>query len=307
MQKNNLDETNVLVNLVKTKTNRATVILLLFLLIVIPAFVNIFLLKSKKFNKEEQLSEMTKQLESLSEGVAEKQTTDQEKLNNESDKYKYLLQEYNLLTESKEHAESLLFGFKFNQFHKDWECLNSGLQYTASGITLTCRQKPCSLIEGAKFPNVIMVEKSQACVDELKDREFPGNVLSSFDINISPFYVKHDQEFADVEDFSHNRITSKGYSYQFNVIQSNNKRETGYIKQYEVVFYSPKTVSDLMSNYSGTYFGREDLYAKYHEDIYAKYHIVVDVYEAIEPNKELAEEKFLQLIGEMIDAIRFLS
>ena len=73
------------------------------------------------------------------------------------------------------------------------------------------------------------------------------------------------------------------------------------------MFYSPKTVSDLMSNYSGTYFGREDLYAKYHEDIYAKYHIVVDVYEAIEPNKELAEEKFLQLIGEMIDAIRFLS
>jgi len=297
MQENNLDETNVPVNLVKTKTNRATVILLLFLLIVIPAFVNVFLLKSKKSNKEEQLSEMAEQLESLSEDVAEKQTIDQEKLNNESDKYKYLLQEYNLLTESKEHAESLLFGFKFNQFHKDWECLNDGLQYTAGGITLVCRQKPCSLTEGVGFPNVIEVEESRVCADELENREFPGSILSSFNIDISPFYVEQDQEFVDVGDFSPNRITSKGHSYQFNVIQSNNKRETGYVKQYEVIFYSPKTLHDTLSQYGGMMYGSEN--------IYAKYKVLLDVYETAEPEKELTEEKFLGLIEKMIDTIKF--
>ncbi|MBU0578543.1 hypothetical protein KKE34_00700 [Patescibacteria group bacterium] len=277
------------------KNNLAILLLSVFLLMSL--FLNAFFISANRNGKEDQVKEVPDELEQLSDDVIEGQDRNQNTVNQNTDEYDYLLKELYLLKDRQEFAESQLFGFRFNQFHKDWKCENIELQYTASGITIVCRQKPCSLSEGVRFPTAVNIERSQACSDELEEREFPRSILSSFNINVSPVYLEHEQVFADVENFIPNKITPKSHSYQFNVIKSNNKRETGYIKQYEVVFYSPKTISDLMSNYTGMLYGSED--------IYAKYHIIVDVYEAVEQEKELAEEKFLGLINKMIDSIEF--
>ncbi|MFZ5376300.1 MAG: hypothetical protein ACOZAN_01365 [Patescibacteria group bacterium] len=195
------------------------------------------------------------------------------------------------------NAESKLFGFKFNQFHKDWECKNSNIVYTSQGIVLNCVQKPCSMAEGAGFPTSVGIAKSSECGDELEKREFPSSILSGFKINISPIYVNESESPYETETYQPNKETPKGRQYYFASIESNNKRETGYSRQYRIVFYSPKTVSDLFSQYTGTYYGTEL--------VYAKYEVIVDVYENPEPEKGLTEKKFLSLMEKMIDSIVF--
>ena len=214
-----------------------------------------------------------------------------------SDEFGYLLLEFNLLRDKTSFAESQLFGFKFSDFHKDWECLNGDLKYSADGITVTCKQKECSLIKGLEWPDFNDIDRSQECVEELENREYPHSILSSIKIDVSPIYLEENKTLNEAGGFESNKITPKGISYLFRIVESEDKRETGWLKQFEIIFYSPKTISDLLTNYTGTFYGSED--------VYAKYQIVVDVYD-VDSKTKLTEEKYLNLIEKMIDSIKFL-
>lgn len=214
-----------------------------------------------------------------------------------SDELDYLLLEFNLLRNETDSAESQLFGFKFSDFHKDLECLNGDLIYSEHGITITCKQKECSLIKDLEGPDFNDIDYSQECVEELENREYPQSILPSIRIDVSPIYLEENKTLNEAEGFESNKITPKGISYLFRIIESEDKRETGWLKQYEIVFYSPKVISNLLTNYTGTFYGSEE--------IFAKYQIVVDVYD-VDPKTKLTEEKFLNLIEKMIDSIKFL-
>lgn len=264
-------------------------ILLSILLFVSCFFVVISFSKScPKCNTSQEFVNTTKQ-----ENTNEKK--DDDLISNE---YTYLIQEFNLIRDLNGLAESQLFGFKFNSFHKDWECLNAHLNYHSDGVSLMCQQKQCLFATQSKFPNTIQVERSQECTDELDSREYAQSVLPSFEIKVSPIYVEEGENLLEVENFNPNEFTARGIAYSFKIIESNDNRETGWVNQYEVVFYSPKEISDSLSNYIGTYYGSEK--------IYAKYRIVVNVYDISESEKTLTQEKFLNLIEKMIDSIKFL-
>lgn len=246
-------------------------------------------------------SKLRPKCEDSKESISESEpvvTVDQKDEDSFSDKYKYLVQEFNLMRDSNSPAESQLFGFKFNLFHQDWECLNAGLNYNSDGVAIVCQQKQCSVANKAKFPHTVQVEKSEECSKELENREYAQSVLPLFKIDVSPIYLEEGKTLNEIENFSPNESTPNGLPYSFEVAESDNKRESGWSKQYKVVFYSPTEISDSLSKYTGTFYGSEK--------IYAKYQIVVDVYDVVEPEKALSKEKFLSLIEAMIDSIKFL-
>ncbi len=214
--------------------------------------------------------------------------------------YDYLSKEYRLLTGSNDFAESKLFGFKFNQFHQDWQCNPEDMVFTDEGVTVTCRQKPCSISTQNQIVESLPVDRkmSDECFAELENREFPNSILSSFDIKVSPVYLESGQTLADAVGFTPNKTTLDGLFYQFNENTSSDNRDTGWSKKYEVTFYSPKTLSDKLSQYGGTYFGSEE--------IYAKYHVEVGFYETEDEDRMNIETQFNSLISRLIDSITFL-
>lgn len=214
--------------------------------------------------------------------------------------YDFLLKEYQLLTKSNKYAESKLFGFKFNQFHQDWECKPKDMVFTNDGVTVTCHQKPCSLSTQNQDDEALPVDRKMAndCFAELENREFPNSILSSFDIKVSPVYLESGQTLADAVGFTPNKTTLDGLFYQFNENTSSDNRETGWSKKYEVTFYSPKTLSDKLSQYGGTYFGSEEIYAKYQVD--------VGFYETEDEDRMNIETQFNSLISRLIDSITFI-
>lgn len=214
--------------------------------------------------------------------------------------YDYLSKEYHLLTDANDFAESKLFGFKFNQFHQDWQCNPEDMVFTNDGVTVTCHQKPCSLSTQNQVDEALPADRKMAneCFAELENREFPNSILSSFDIKVSPVYLESGQTLAEAVGFTPNKTTLDGLFYQFNEKPSSDNRESGWSKKYEVTFYSPKTLSDKLSQYGGTYFGSEE--------IYAKYQVEVGFYETEDEDRMNIETQFNSLISRLIDSITFL-
>jgi hypothetical protein len=204
----------------------------------------------------------------------------------------YARLELSLLTQSNPNtqAASKLFGFKFNSFHKDWDCNIRQMMYTPEGIVVSCNQKPCSISRDLQYPENINQEKSAECAKELASREFSAAQLPRLTINVEK--VVSDKERV----FETNATTPRGRAYKFEEV-AGNKYQTGYIKQLRVTFYSPKELTNLLSNLGGTFYGADYVYAKYSTE--------VDIYENPEGSTQAIEEKIIALIEKMIDSIEF--
>lgn len=280
-------------------TNKILRIVLLFL-VFLSLSLNILYILQSYYKTRQPVSNANKEQLVITDEVLISQSPTQQKPNNLLIKQDYLSKEYRLLTGSNDFAESKLFGFKFNQFHQDWQCNPEDMVFTDEGVTVTCRQKPCSISTQNQIVESLPVDQkmSDECFAELENREFPNSILSSFDIKVSPVYLESGQTLADAVGFTPNKTTLDGLFYQFNENTSSDNRETGWSKKYEITFYSPKTLSDKLSQYGGTYFGSEE--------IYAKYQVEVGFYETEDEDRMNIETQFNSLISRLIDSMTFL-
>lgn len=204
----------------------------------------------------------------------------------------YLNLERLLLTQinSNTQASSKLFGFKFNSFHKDWDCNNRNMKFTSRGIVVSCNQKPCSLSQGLLYPDNIMQQRSAECSEELASRDFSEGQLPRLTINVEKLVADEEPSFDT------NAKTPKGRAYKLEEVLGK-KYETGYTKQFKVTFYSPKELTNMLSNLGGTFYGSDYVYAKYSTD--------VGIYESANESTQITEEKITVLLEKMIDSIDF--
>jgi hypothetical protein len=164
------------------------------------------------------------------------------------------------------------------------------MQYTDTGVVVSCTQKPCSLSQGLLYPDVISVSDSTECVQELANREYPNDQLPRFEINVEK-YVAEGELALDT-----NQVTPKGRPYKLEEVDGN-KYQTGYTKQLKITLYSPKELTRMLSDLGGMLYGADT--------IYAKYTTTLGVYESLDESTEITEEKMKTLIENMIDSIQF--
>ncbi len=210
----------------------------------------------------------------------------------------FLEKERLLLTQktSSTQATSYLFGFTMNFFHKDWDCNNHVAKFTSTGFKINCAQKPCKI----DLDDLDKRNKSQACLDEENSREYPNNVLPSFVIVVEKFAID-DPSYSGTEDtlytaagFQPNKKTPKGIEYKF--VELERKEHQGSLRKYQVIFYSPKQLSNLHSRLTGTYYGSEKIYGKYFID-----------FSFYDYEEKVGQKRIINLTDKIIDSIEFLN
>lgn len=201
-----------------------------------------------------------------------------------------LAQERKLLTQKSPstQAYSLLYGFKIQAFHPDWECNNQDLNFTEDGLEIICKQKPCQADENVeqKWP-APRIHQSPACNEELNQRQYPYSSLATFKMMVQKETFSVNEDFESVG-FDPKHSTPKGIRYGLEH-QDLDPRQAGYDEKYQVIFYSPNQLNDpMIPDPSG-------------QKIYAKFILNFDL-QNWEP---ISEEKIIELTNRLIDAIEF--
>lgn len=207
----------------------------------------------------------------------------------------YELERLFLLAETKDQqATSYLFGVKINTFHPDWQCSNLMSGFTNTGFQFFCEQKLCRVDE----VNFIEKSKSKDCLDEENNREYPKYILSSFEVSVEKeLFNKDSGDQSTVFDpeiaLESSEKTPRGIAYRFAKLET--PKEEGCLKEYQVSFYSPKRLSKVHSEMTGTFYGSEIFYGKY----LINFHYY-------DCDNLVDEAKLIKLTESFIDNIEFL-